>query len=172
MINGAILILIQSISLFRMAMSPGVPLMGYTYINLLFNDLPSKAKQIDSVNSFKYFLARGRERASVYYYTGKRLCQTLHTRLLTNCSSLNYYLFSKHITDSPLCLCGTVEDANHYFFECRIYAHQRILLFDSASQFHVITLNLLLFGDPTLSLAENTHILDKVQKFIIDTKRF
>ena len=59
MINGAILILIQSISHFRMAMSPGVPLMGYTYINLLFNDLPSKAKQIDFVNSFIIFWLGG-----------------------------------------------------------------------------------------------------------------
>ena len=35
MINGTILILIWSISLFWMAMSPGVPHMGYTYLNLL-----------------------------------------------------------------------------------------------------------------------------------------
>ena len=136
-----------------------------------WNDLSSEAKHIDSMNSFKYCLTRKRERAPVYYYTVKRLCQIVHSRLRTNCSSLNYYLVSKHITDSPLCRCGTVEDGNHYFFECHMYAHQRILLFDSISQFRVITLNLL-FGDPTLSLAENTHIFDKVQKFIIDTKRF
>ena len=35
MINGTILILIQSISLFWMPMSPGVPHMDYTYLNLL-----------------------------------------------------------------------------------------------------------------------------------------
>ena len=35
MINWMILILIQSISLFWMAMSPGIPHMGYTYLNLL-----------------------------------------------------------------------------------------------------------------------------------------
>ena len=35
MINGAILILIKSISLFVMAMSTGVPHKGYTYLNLL-----------------------------------------------------------------------------------------------------------------------------------------
>ena len=88
-----------------------------------WNELPHEAKQIESINSFKHFLARERKRAPVYHYTGKSLCQILHTRLRTNCSSLNYYLFSKHITDSPLCRCGTVEDANHYFFECRMYGH-------------------------------------------------
>ena len=126
-----------------------------------WNDLPCEAKQTDSINSFKYSLARERESAPVYYYTGKRLCQILHTRIRTHCSSLNYYLFSKHITDSPLYRCGTVEDAKHYFFECRMYAHQRILLFDSISKFHVITLNLLLYGDPTLPLAESTTYLTK-----------
>ena len=35
MINGTILILIESISHLWMAMSPGVPHMGYTYLNLL-----------------------------------------------------------------------------------------------------------------------------------------
>ena len=35
MINGTILISIKSFSLFWMAMSPGVPHMGYTYFNLL-----------------------------------------------------------------------------------------------------------------------------------------
>ena len=35
MINGTVLILIQSVSLFWMAIFPGVPQMGYTYLNLL-----------------------------------------------------------------------------------------------------------------------------------------
>ena len=35
MINGTILILIWSISFFWIAMFPGVPHMGYTYLNLL-----------------------------------------------------------------------------------------------------------------------------------------
>ena len=35
MINGTILILIQSISLFWIAMCSGVPHIGYTYLNLL-----------------------------------------------------------------------------------------------------------------------------------------
>ena len=38
MINGMILILIWSVTLLWMAMSPGVPHMGYIYLNLL--DLP------------------------------------------------------------------------------------------------------------------------------------
>ena len=79
-------------------------------------------------------------------------------------SDTSHKAMDKHITDSPLCRCESVEDANHYFFDCGMYAHQRILLFDSISKFHVITLNFLLFGDPTLSLAENTHIFDKVQQ--------
>ena len=61
---------------------------------MIFHVKPNKL----TINSFKYFLTRERERAPMYYYTGKRLCQIHHTRLWTNCSSLNYNLFSKHIT--------------------------------------------------------------------------
>ena len=40
MINGAILILLYSISLFLMAMSLGVPHIGYAYLNLLDSPEP------------------------------------------------------------------------------------------------------------------------------------
>ncbi|MCG8096816.1 MAG: hypothetical protein JAZ17_24870 [Candidatus Thiodiazotropha endolucinida] len=137
-----------------------------------WNDLPSEAKQTDSLYSFKHYLARDRVRTPKYYYTGKRPCQILHTRLRTDCSSLNFYLFSKHIIDSPLCSCGSIENAYHYLFQCDNYTNQRIVLFDSISQFHTINLDLLLFGDPALTPAENTHIFERVQKYIMDTKRF
>ena len=87
-----------------------------------WNDLPCEAKQIDSINSFKYFLARERERAPVYYYTGKRLCQILHTRLRTNCSNLNYYLFSKHLPISCYNSYPSVVWWSH-FIACRKHSH-------------------------------------------------
>ena len=46
MINGTILILIYS--LFSMAMSPGVPHMGYTYLNIRF------ARASSDLNDFEY----------------------------------------------------------------------------------------------------------------------
>ena len=51
-----------------------------------------------------------------YYNTGKRLDQIYHARLRTSCSSLRQHLFSKRITDSPQCVCCSIEDTHHYLF--------------------------------------------------------
>ena len=93
-----------------------------------WNNLPAESKQIDSLVSFKQFLTQERQCGPKYCYTGKRLPQILHTRLRTNSSNLNYNLLSKHIIDSPLCSCGSIENTYHFFFECHMYAPQRILL--------------------------------------------
>ena len=78
-----------------------------------------------SLDTFKQFLSRKIGRVPKYFYIGNRRDQLLHTRLWTNCSNLNNDLFLKHITDSSLCLCGSIENVNHYFFVCPLYARQR-----------------------------------------------
>ena len=137
-----------------------------------WNNLTQEVRQIDSVNTFKQFLNRERERVPKYFYSGNRRGQMLHTRLRTNCSGLSDDLFIKNIVESPLCQCGRIENAYHYFFECPLYTHHRIELFNSLSQHHNLTLNLVLCGDTSLSDVTNSFIFEKVQKFIIDTKRF
>lgn len=62
-----------------------------------WNNLPEQAKQLNSVNSFKNYLNRDQTLTPKYYYTGSRKAQLLHTRLRTNCSSLNNDLFLKKI---------------------------------------------------------------------------
>ena len=70
-----------------------------------WNNLPSEAQQLESVNSFKFFLKKENVPVPKYFYIGKRKAQILHTRLRTNCSSLNLDLFVKNISDSPMCTC-------------------------------------------------------------------
>ena len=79
-----------------------------------WNTLPAETQQLNTESSFKYFLKKDNKHAPKYYYYGKRKTQILHTRLRTGCSSLNLDLF----TDSPLCNCGSIENAQHYFFHC------------------------------------------------------
>ena len=45
--------------------------------------------------------------------------QILHTTLRTDCSSLNYDIYSKNIIESPLCncRCGDTENADHFFLD-------------------------------------------------------
>ena len=60
-----------------------------------WNELHVVARQLDSVCSFKNYLNRDFTPVPKYYLTGNRKSQILHTRLRTNCSSLNNDLFLK-----------------------------------------------------------------------------
>ena len=90
-----------------------------------WNSLSTETKQADSVNSFKQSLNKDKPSIPSYFYTGSRIGQILHSRIRTNCSSLNLDLFLKNITESPLCRCGSIENAQHFFFHCRYYEVQR-----------------------------------------------
>ena len=137
-----------------------------------WNNLPSEARQCTTLNSFKHFLKKDKSSVPNYYYHGNRKAQILHARLSTGCSSLNLDLFYKNITDSPLCLCGSVEDPQHFFFHCRFYQAHRNILLNAITGYYTPSLRLLLYGDPSLSQEINRDIFDHVHKFIIDTKRF
>ena len=84
-----------------------------------------------------------------HYYIGSRKAQILHTRIRTNCSSLNLDLLLKNVTDSPLCHCGSIENAQHFFFHCRYYNVQRRELMNTVSLYP--SLKLLLTGDLILA---------------------
>ena len=107
-----------------------------------------------------------------HFYVGKRKAQILHTRLRTNCSSLNLDLFMRNISDSPLCQCGSVQNAQHFFFHCRNYHVPRTQLFNTISQYQIPSLSLLLYGNDSFSVETNTVIFETVHKFILDSKRF
>ena len=107
------------------------------------------------------YLNKNREHTPKYFYTGNRKAQILHTRLRTNCSSLNLDLFLKNIADTPHCNCGTgsIEDQQHYFFHCPNFQLQRAQLFNAISMYQAPTLHLLLHGDLGLSTETNKTIL-------------
>ena len=117
-----------------------------------WNNLPNDVKQRTSVNSFKYNLKPEKIQTPKHFYFGSRKAQILHTRLRTNCSSLNLDLFHRNITESPLCHCGSVEDSQHFFFHCRTYHQHRIELLNTIAQYMNLSLQLLLYGNPSLSL--------------------
>ena len=84
-------------------------------------------------------------------------------------------LFSKHITESPLCSCGTVENASYFFLSCPLYYVQRISLPNGVSQYQSISLHLLAYGNTSRPYTTNFIIFKNVQKYekyIIDTKQF
>ena len=96
----------------------------------------------------------------------------MYTRLRTRCSALNQHLHSKNIIDNPYCLCGQIEDTNHFLLECANYANQRQTMNTTLLEFGHLANNVLLFGDQLLTFDENTKIFDAVQRFISSSKRF
>ena len=124
------------------------------------------------MSSFKCRLKGRNYSVPKYYYTGNRKLQILHARLRTKCSPLNHDLFLKHISESPLCRCGAIENTDHYLMTCRLYHDQRAELINTVSQQTKVTLHILLYGNSMLSLQANIIIFEAVQKYINDTKRF
>ena len=67
---------------------------------------------------------------------------------------------------------GTFKDAQHFFFHCGNYQLHQTVLLDAVSQYQSPSLNLLLFGDKALSPDIDATIFEKVQAFILQSKRF
>ena len=60
-----------------------------------WNDLSFEVRQSNSIQSFKYQLNKNLKKPPKHYYIGNRTSQIQHTRLRTDCSSLNHHPFSK-----------------------------------------------------------------------------
>ena len=58
------------------------------------------------------------------------------------------------------------------FFECQRYDIQRTVLFNATRNFHPLSINILLFGNPDLSDQDNQIIFDAVHSFTKSSRRF
>ena len=78
-----------------------------------WNILPEQQRNATTIAFFEYQLNQPRPFIPKFFYVGERHAQILHIRLRTKCSSLNYDVFLRNLTDSPLCRCGSIENAEH-----------------------------------------------------------
>ena len=128
-----------------------------------WNNLPASVKSATTLASFKRLLAQNNPKTPDYYFSGERLLQILHTRLRTECSSLNEDLFRRNLVKSPNCICGEKESNSHFLLSCARYNLIRQDMLNSIQQsipqnVHINT-HLLLSGDnDNLSVEENTLI--------------
>ena len=135
-----------------------------------WNLLPNEARNCTSINAFKSFLDQNMKRVPNHFYVGNRKAQILHTRLRLHCNSLNSYLFNNHITDNNTCLCGDVENAEHYLLKCVNYTDIRNNTIGSLTiPYNIETL---LKGCNLYSEADNRDIFLAVQNFILKSNRF
>ena len=138
-----------------------------------WNNLTDELRNAPTLDNFKSLLNRNNGKVPKYYLTGSRKAQILHTRLRTNCSSLNLHLFQKNISNSAACSCGSIESVKHYFFNCPHYHVSRnILLRNIQSICNNVTVDILLKGSSHLTVTQNIQLFEAVQHFILETKRF
>ena len=137
-----------------------------------WNTLPEEQRTSATPLSFKAQINQHSTRIPKYYNSGDRQSQILHTRLRTKCSCLNYDIYLRNLRDSPLCSCGDIETSEHYFLQCCRYHLQRHEMLSNISQLCHVSIDVLLFGDISLSNEINSRIFSPVQKFIRDSKRF
>ena len=137
-----------------------------------WNELPFECRNSDSLTIFKHQLNKNLPNIPKYYSYGLRNLQIQHTRLRTECSSLNQHLFSKNIIDNPLCTCGEVESTRHFLLDCSHYDEIRVAMLNNISAICNPSLNVLLYGDCQLDNRLNETIFREVQIFIAESKRF
>ncbi|PJE77717.1 hypothetical protein CI610_03355 [invertebrate metagenome] len=139
----------------------------------LWNNLPIDVREQPSISRFKSKIENNRDILPIYYLTGNRKLNVLHTRLRHVCSSLNYDLYRVNIINDTTCACGNeCENVYHYFFDCILYRRERETLFDNLSRYCNVTLNVILWGSPKLSDEQNGYIFQYVQNFIKSSNRF
>ena len=131
----------------------------------------SESQSCPSVTSFKRSISN-RQVVPNFYQIGSRIEQILHARLRTNCSCLNYTMFSKNIIQNKFCDCDEIEYTQHFLFHCARYTAQRQIMIEEVQRHCVPTLDILLFGDMSLNSHTNSTIFEAVQKFITHSKIF
>ena len=108
----------------------------------------------------------------------KRKLAIIHSQFRLKCSNLNSHLHKLHVVPNPFCMCDnqTIEDCYHFFFKCNLYATQRIsflqnvrLLCDKPIN---VLIDVLLYGDNSLSIETNVKLFSLVENFIFETERF
>ena len=141
---------------------------------LLWNSLPDFVKLSDSLAEFKRYLSVNDIRVPLFYYSANHVSEIIHCKLRLEISDLNSDLYKRHLTDNTSFICGSpLENAHHFLLVCPLYNQtrrdtiHRIKNFPGATSTKQLT-----HGDEDLSFQDNKDIFEKVNDFIIQSRRF
>ena len=133
---------------------------------------PIDVRNCDYIISFKRKLNSDINVVPKYFYTCNRKALVLHVRIRTKCSSLNNDLYQKGISESPLCLCGHIENAHHFRMKCHNYQAQRVELIHAVSQHTSVKLQTLLFGSDSLPMNLTSKFLKLCKHILLTPNTF
>ena len=105
------------------------------------------------------------------------------TRLRLGFSHLREHKFRHNFQDTidPICLCGQdIETTIHFLLNCPQYLTNRITFLDKIRMISSdlieksdnVLSKILLFGDTSLSIENNTLILNSTIEFLVESRRF
>ena len=144
----------------------------------LWNAADNSLKDSNTLHSFKYQMKKPfaiNSKVPSYYASGNRRLSVLHARIRNNCSNLNLDLFNNFLLPDPTCSCQVEpQNAERYFLRCHKHTIQRLVTFDSFRNFLPPRLEILSYGNPNLTDAENKSTLNlfifllKTQTALID----
>ena len=108
-----------------------------------WNSLDPSTRKTESISKFKNEIKRldtHIQHVPSYYAYGPRKLNMILTQIRCCGSFLNSDLFRVKIVSSPSCnRCGArLENAYHYFFECRAYAISREILFQNHREAQIL----------------------------------
>lgn len=138
-----------------------------------WNALPDNIKSSDSLAEFKRHLRSNDANVPLYYYSENRIAEIIHCKIRLEISDLNSDLFKRHLRENKYCSCGHPdENALHFFYNCPLFDHARRNTINTIHNLQLLRPYNLTHGDQRLSFEQNKHIFEKVQEFIINSKRF
>ena len=111
----------------------------------LWNQLPLQIRRETTLLRFETSLLRNIFVAPLvpkHFDHGNRKLSIIQARIRNRCSNLNQDLYLNRPRDTGVCDCGSErEDAEHYFFKCHKYLHERCKLFRSTHRYHPLNLD-------------------------------
>ena len=138
----------------------------------LWNKLDNETRLISNNSEFKTKITNVAFRNPLFN-GHKRSLNLIHSKLRMKCSNLNSHLYDLHVIDSPQCVCMSgIEDCFHYFFQCPLYNVERQRLIFNVEQLCNVSLNVVLYGNESLSIDENLTLFQHVECYIHETNRF
>ena len=137
----------------------------------LWNALDNETKDLNDYDDFKKNVLVKYE-PNILFNGIVRKLNIIHSQLRMQCSNLNDHLYKLHVIDTSACICSHFcEDCYHFFFQCPLYAVQRIKLLSDVNRLCNVDLNVLLYGSNLLDLKQNLIIFKSVELFILETDR-
>ena len=127
-----------------------------------WNKLPIEQRNVETLSAFKTPLSNRNIKIPKYFLYGNRLEKIMHTRLRTECSALNYYLYQRNLIPSPNCVCGAIENNNHYLLRCPRYNDIRDEMINTVLRYTNVTAETLLQGNSNMSQTINQEIFKAV----------